>query len=48
MNQSRMWLVVKPTLGIPVFLGGVALIAFTVHFAILKHSSWFQGFLAGS
>lgn len=48
MNQSRMWLVVKPTLGIPLFLGGVAVVSFTVHFAILKHAAWFQAFLGGS
>ncbi|MFK7958529.1 MAG: light-harvesting protein [Lysobacterales bacterium] len=47
MNQSRMWLVVKPTLGLPLFLGGVALISFTVHFAILDNTSWFPAFFGG-
>ncbi len=44
MNQSRMWLVVNPTLGIPLFLGGVAVVSLTVHFAILNHSTWFKAF----
>ncbi|MFK8015139.1 MAG: light-harvesting protein [Gammaproteobacteria bacterium] len=48
MNQSRMWLVVNPTLGLPLFLGGVALISFTVHFAILKNTAWFAAFLNGA
>lgn len=47
MNQSRMWLVVKPTVGLPLFLGGVAVIAFTVHFAILNNTTWFPAFFGG-
>ncbi|MEO0576973.1 MAG: light-harvesting protein [Pseudomonadota bacterium] len=47
MNQSRMWLVVNPTIGLPLFLGGVALISFTVHFAILDNTSWFPAFFGG-
>ncbi|MEO0366251.1 MAG: light-harvesting protein [Pseudomonadota bacterium] len=47
MNQARMWLVVKPTLGIPLFLGAVALISFTIHFAILNNTSWFPAFFGG-
>ena len=30
MNNGKMWCVVNPTVGIPAFLGGVALIAFTL------------------
>ncbi len=47
MNQSKMWLVVNPTLGLPLFLGGVALISFTVHFAILNNTTWFPAFFGG-
>ena len=31
MNNGRIWCVVKPTVGLPLFLGGVAVIALTVH-----------------
>ena len=34
MNQSRLWLVVNPSLGIPIFLGAVAVVSLTVHFAM--------------
>lgn len=44
MNQGRIWLVVKPTVGIPLFLGSVAIIAFTVHFALLNNTSWFSAY----
>lgn len=47
MNQSKMWLVVNPTIGLPLFLGGVALISFTVHFAILNNTTWFPAFFGG-
>jgi light-harvesting protein B-800-850 alpha chain len=42
-----MWLVVNPSIGIPAFLGGVALISFTVHFAILDNTTWFPAFFGG-
>jgi light-harvesting protein B-800-850 alpha chain len=35
MNQGRVWCVVNPTIGLPAFLGSVALISFTVHFAVI-------------
>ena len=42
MNQARIWWVVKPTVGLPLFLGSVALIALLVHFSILTHTTWFS------
>jgi len=47
MNQTRIWLVVKPTVGLPLFLGSVALTALLVHFAILSHTTWFSGYWQG-
>ncbi|MEL6447092.1 MAG: light-harvesting protein [Pseudomonadota bacterium] len=47
MNQARMWLVVKPTVGIPLFLGAVAVASLVVHFAILNNTTWFPAFFGG-
>jgi len=47
MNQSRMWLVVKPTVGLPVFLGGVVVMSLIVHHAILNNTTWFPAFFGG-
>lgn len=47
MNQGRIWCVVQPTVGLPLFLGAVALMSFTVHGAILSNSSWFPAFFGG-
>jgi light-harvesting protein B-800-850 alpha chain len=47
MINGRMWLVVKPTVGVPLMLGGVVLSALAVHTAILVNTTWFPAFLQG-
>lgn len=47
MNQGRIWCVVKPTVGLPLFLGSVTVIAIAVHAAILTHTTWFGGYWQG-
>ena len=44
MNQVRIWTVVPPAVGLPLFLGSVTVIALLVHFAILTHTTWFSGY----
>jgi light-harvesting protein B-800-850 alpha chain len=47
MNQGRIWCVVKPTVGLPLFLGGVLVISLLVHYAVLSNSTWFKAFIQG-
>lgn len=47
MNQGRIWCVVNPTVGLPLFLGSVALMSFTVHFAVLNNTTWMSNFYNG-
>lgn len=47
MNNARMWLVVNPTVGIPVFLGAVAVGSFSVHVGIVTNTTWVEDFLSG-
>jgi light-harvesting protein B-800-850 alpha chain len=47
MNQGKIWLVVKPSAGLPLLLGSVTLIAILVHLAVLSHTSWFPGYWQG-
>lgn len=47
MNQGRIWCVVKPTVGLPLFLGTVLLISLAVHYAILSSTTWFAAFWQG-
>lgn len=47
MNQGKIWRVVKPTIGVPIFLMAVAVSSFTVHYQILTHTTWLPGYLQG-
>jgi light-harvesting protein B-800-850 alpha chain len=38
MNQGRIWTVVKPTVGMPLFLGTVLLISILVHFLVITRT----------
>lgn len=47
MNNAKMWLVVPPAVGVPIFLGAVAVGSFSVHVAVLTNTSWVDDFLKG-
>ena len=47
MNNAKMWLVVSPSVGVPVFLGAVAVGSFAVHVSVLSSTSWVGDFLKG-
>ncbi|MDX8353548.1 light-harvesting protein [Cognatiyoonia sp. IB215182] len=47
MNNAKMWLVVPPAVGVPVFLGAVAVGSFAVHVAVVSNTSWVADFLSG-
>lgn len=47
MNNGKLWCVVNPSVGIPAFLGGVAVVSLTVHFAVLNNTTWFAAFWGG-
>jgi light-harvesting protein B-800-850 alpha chain len=47
MNQGRIWCVVNPTVGLPLFLGAVAVTSLLVHLAVLTNTTWFSAFLQG-
>jgi light-harvesting protein B-800-850 alpha chain len=48
MNNSKIWLVVKPSVGVPLFLSAVAIGSFAVHVAVLTNTTWLGNFLRGS
>ena len=41
MNQGRIWTVVKPTVGLPLFLGTVLLISILVHLVVITRTDIF-------
>ncbi len=46
-GQAKIWLYVRPSIGLPHMLGAVALTAVVVHAGILGHTTWFKKFLNG-
>ena len=47
MIYGKLWLVVKPSVGIPLFLGAVAVSSFAVHYALLTHTTWLPKYYEG-
>ncbi len=48
MIYGKMWCVVKPSVGIPIIIGAVAVASFSVHLALTMNTTWVKRFLNGS
>lgn len=48
MNQGKIWCVVHPTVGLPLFLGSVALTSLAVHTAVMTHTNWMSNYWQGA
>lgn len=47
MIYGKIWCVVKPSVGIPLMLGTVAVSSFAVHYALLSHTTWLPKYYEG-
>lgn len=47
MIYGKIWCVVKPSVGIPIFLAAVAVASFSVHLALVTNTTWIKGYLNG-
>lgn len=47
MIYGKLWCVVKPSVGIPLMLGAVAVSSFAVHYALLTNTTWLPKYLQG-
>ncbi|MBA4132305.1 MAG: light-harvesting protein [Hyphomicrobium sp.] len=47
MNQGRIWCVVQPTVGLPLFLGSVAVTSLIVHAAVLNNTTYMGDYWSG-
>lgn len=47
MIYGKIWCVVKPTVGIPLFLGAVALTSLFVHYQLITHTAWLPAYYSG-
>lgn len=48
MNNARMWTVVSPTVGLPLFFLGVATTSLIVHASIMTNSDYMGKFFSGT
>ena len=48
MIYGKMWCVVKPSVGIPMFLSAVAIGSFLVHVMLVTNTTWIADFLNGT
>jgi len=48
MIYGKMWCVVKPSVGIPIFIAAVAISSFSVHVALTTNTTWVEDFLHGA
>ena len=48
MIYGKMWCVVKPSVGIPLFIAAVAVASFSVHLALTINTTWVKNFLNGN
>ena len=46
-GQAGIWLYVRPSVGLPHFLGAVLLIAVVVHLGIAAHTNFFKKYWSG-
>ena len=47
MIYGKIWCVVKPSVGIPLFLGAVAVSSFAVHYMLMTHTTWLPKYYQG-
>jgi light-harvesting protein B-800-850 alpha chain len=47
MNQGKIWRVVNPTIGVPLFLGAVAATSLFVHYQLLTKTQWLPAYYQG-
>lgn len=47
MNNAKLWTVVKPSTGVPLLLGAVAVTALIVHAGLLANTDWFANYFNG-
>ncbi len=48
MIYGKIWTVVNPAVGIPLFLGAVAVTSFAVHLALVSNTTWIKSYHNGA
>jgi light-harvesting protein B-800-850 alpha chain len=48
MIYGKIWTVVNPSVGIPLFLGAVAVTSFAVHLSLVSNTTWIKSYHNGA
>lgn len=48
MTNGKIWLVVNPSVGIPVFLAAVAISSFAIHYNLYQNTTWMKSYYNGT
>jgi light-harvesting protein B-800-850 alpha chain len=48
MNNARLWTIVNPTVGVPIFFIALVVTSLFVHFQVLTRTTWFGDFIRGA
>mgnify|MGYP001159241469 CR=1 FL=1 len=48
MNQGKVWRVVNPSVGVPIFLGAVVVASLVVHGALMIKTDWYGAYWNGA
>jgi light-harvesting protein B-800-850 alpha chain len=46
-KNHGIWLMVKPTIGIPLFFLAIMITSLLIHVAVLTHSTWYPAYFQG-
>lgn len=47
MNNARLWTIVSPNVGVPLFFVGVMFTSLYIHYQVMSNTTWFVGFWSG-
>jgi light-harvesting protein B-800-850 alpha chain len=48
MNNARMWTIVSPSVGVPVFFIALAVTSLVIHGIVLTNTTWLPAFFQGA
>lgn len=48
MNNARLWTIVSPNTGVPIFFIALFLTSVFVHYQVMANTSWFADFVKGT
>lgn len=48
MNNARIWTIVNPSVGVPLFFVGIMVTSLYIHYQVMTETTWFTAFIKGA